>query len=166
MRAIKQFTVLASLFLCITLESQAAKLKIDYSDWPGWVAWEIGIQKKWFAEAGVDVEFKWFEYVPSMDAYAAGQVDAVCMTNGDALVTGATGAPSVAILMNDFSNGNDMVVAAPGIKKVKHLKGKKIGVEVGFVSHLLLLHALQSAGLSEDDVTIVNMPTDQTPQAL
>ena len=22
-----------------------AKLKIGYSDWPGWVAWEIGIQK-------------------------------------------------------------------------------------------------------------------------
>jgi NitT/TauT family transport system substrate-binding protein len=37
---------------------------------------------------------------------------------------------------------------------------------VGFVSHLLLLHALKSAGLTEDDITVVNMPTDQTPQAL
>ena len=79
-------------------------LKIAYSDWPGWVAWEIGIQKKWFAEAGVDVEFLWFDYVPSMDAYVAGQVDAVCMTNGDALVTGATGKPSVGIILNDYSN--------------------------------------------------------------
>jgi NitT/TauT family transport system substrate-binding protein len=144
----------------------AAPLKVAYSDWPGWVAWEIAIQKDWFKQAGVDVEFKWFEYVPSMDAFAAGQVDAVCMTNGDALVTGSTGAPSVAILMNDYSNGNDMVVAKPGIKSVKQLKGKKVGVEVGFVSHLLLLHALKSAGLTEDDITVVNMPTDQTPQAL
>jgi NitT/TauT family transport system substrate-binding protein len=39
-------------------------------------------------------------------------------------------------------------------------------VEVGFVSHLLLLKALQSAGLKESDVTLVNTPTDQTPQAL
>ena len=36
-------------------------LKIAYSDWPGWVAWEIAIQKGWFKEAGVDVEFKWFD---------------------------------------------------------------------------------------------------------
>ncbi len=145
---------------------QAGPLKIGYSDWPGWVAWDIAVQKGWFKEAGVDVEFIWFEYVPSMDAFAAGKVDAVAMTNGDALVTGSTGAPSVAILINDYSNGNDMVVAKPGIKNVKALKGKKIGVEVGFVSHLLLLNALQAGGLKESDVTLVNMPTDQTPQAL
>jgi NitT/TauT family transport system substrate-binding protein len=141
-------------------------LKVAYSDWPGWVAWDVAVQKGWFKEAGVDVEFLWFEYVPSMDAYAAGKVDAVCMTNGDALVTGANGKPSKGILLNDFSNGNDMVVAKAGIKSVKDLKGKKIGVEVGFVDHLLLLKALESAGLQEKDVTLVNMPTNQTAQAL
>ncbi len=35
-----------------------------------------------------------------------------------------------------------MIVAKPGIKNVKSLKGKKIGVEIGFVDHLLLLKAL------------------------
>jgi len=144
--------------------SQAEPLKVAYSDWPGWVAWEIGIQKGWFKEAGVEVEFTWFDYVPSMDAYVAGKVDAVCMTNGDALVTGATGKPSIGILINDFSNGNDMVVAAPGINDIKSLKGKKIGVEEGFVSHLLLLTGLQKSGLTSDDVTLVNTPTNETPQ--
>lgn len=150
-----------------TVSAQAkGPLKIAYSDWPGWVAWEIGIQKGWFKEAGVDVEFIWFEYVPSMDAFAAGKVDAVTMTNGDALVVGSQGAPSVGIVVNDYSNGNDMVVARPGIDSMAQLKGRKIGVEVGFVDHLLLLNALKSAGLTEADVTVVNMPTDQTPQAL
>lgn len=141
-------------------------LRIAYSDWPGWVAWEIGIQKGWFKEAGVDVDFKWFEYVPSMEAYSAGKVDAVCVTNGDALVTGSNGGKSVGILINDYSDGNDMIVAKPGITSVAQLKGKKIGVEVGFVDHLLLLYALKSANLSEKDVKIVNVPTDQTPQTL
>ena len=141
-------------------------LKIGYSDWPGWVAWDIGIQKGWFKEAGVDVEFVWFEYVPSMEAFTAGKVDAVAMTNGDSLVTGSSGAPSVGILLNDYSNGNDMVVAKPGIKSVAELKGKKVGVEVGFVSHLLLMNALKSAGLTQKDIEIVNVPTDQTPQTL
>ena len=108
--------------------ANAEPLKIAYSDWPGWVAWEIGVQKGWFKEAGVDVEFMWFDYVPSMDAYVAGKVDAVCMTNGDALVTGATGKPSVGNIINDFSNGNDMIVAAPVIESIKDRKGKKVGL--------------------------------------
>jgi NitT/TauT family transport system substrate-binding protein len=144
----------------------AEPLKIAYSDWPGWVAWEIAIQKKWFEAEGVDVEFLWYDYVPSMDAYVAGEVDAVCMTNGDALFTGGTGKPSVAILINDFSNGNDMIVGAPGIEKPADLKGKKIGVELGVVTHLLALKALETAGLTADDVTFVNTPTNETPQVL
>ncbi|MDK2778009.1 MAG: ABC transporter substrate-binding protein [Pseudomonadota bacterium] len=144
----------------------AEPLKIGYSDWPGWVAWEIAIEKKMFEKEGVDVQFEWFDYVASMDAFAAGQLDAVAMTNGDALVTGSTGAQNVMILINDYSAGNDMIVGAPGIKSIKDLKGKKIGVEVGFVDHLLLLNALEKNGMTEDDVELVNVPTNETPQVL
>lgn len=34
----------------------SSPLKIAYSDWPGWVAWEIAIQKGWFKEEGVPVD--------------------------------------------------------------------------------------------------------------
>jgi NitT/TauT family transport system substrate-binding protein len=158
---------LAGLLLSVQAMSVSAEpLKIGYSDWPGWVAWQVAIEKDWFKEEGVDVKFEWFDYVASMDAYAAGQLDAVGMTNGDALVTGATGARSVMFLMNDYSNGNDMVIGAPGIESVKDLKGKKVGVEIGFVSHLLLLNALKDNGMSEGDVELVNVPTNETPQVL
>jgi len=150
-----------------SLAAQAAEpLKIGYSDWPGWVAWEVAIENGWFKEAGVDVEFEWFDYVASMDAFAAGQLDAVTMTNGDTLVTGAAGAQGVMIIINDFSNGNDMIVAREGINSVADLKGKTVGVEVGFVGHLLLLNALEAAGLTEADVALVNVPTNETPQVL
>lgn len=161
-----RLSILALALISLLTSSSDAKLKIAYSDWPGWVAWEIGIQKDWFKEVGVDVEFQWLEYVPSMDAFAAGQVDACCMTNVDALVTGATGKKGVGIIINDYSNGNDMVVALPGITKAGQLKGKKVGVETGFVGHLLLLQALEENGLTESDVELINYPTDQTPQAL
>ncbi|HMP84361.1 MAG TPA: ABC transporter substrate-binding protein, partial [Verrucomicrobiota bacterium] len=111
------------------------------------------------------VKFEWFEYVPSMEAFAANKVDAVAMTNGDQLVNGATGAKSKAIIINDYSNGNDMLVAKPGINSVKDLKGKKIGVELGFVDHLLVLKALEANGMKESDVTLVNIPTHETPKA-
>ena len=163
----KIFGALAGVaMLGMSAQALAEPLKIGYSDWPGWVAWEVAIEKQWFKEEGVEVEFEWFDYVASMDAFAAGQLDAVAMTNGDALVTGATGAKSVMILINDYSNGNDMVVAGPGIASVTDLKGKKIGVEIGFVGHLLLLNALEENGMTEADVELVNVPTNETPQVL
>ncbi len=101
-----------------------------------------------------------------MEAFAAGKVDAVMMTMGDALVTGAPGARSVAILITDYSNGNDMIVAKPGIASLKALAGKKVGLEIGLVEHLLLVKGLAKAGLKESDVKLINIPTHQTAQSL
>jgi len=159
-------TALASTLLFTGLSEAAAPLKIGYSDWPGWVAWQVAIEKGWFKEAGVDVKFDWFDYSASMDAFAAGKIDAVTVTNGDALVTGAGGAKNVMIIVTDYSNGNDMIVGKPGIKSLKDLKGKKVGLEVGLVEHLLLLNGLQKVGLKESDLTIVNTKTNETAQAL
>lgn len=163
---IMQLTLISVACLMSVAAHSAPPLKIGYSDWPGWVAWEVAIEKDWFKEEGVAVEFEWFDYVASMDAFAAGKLDAVGMTNGDALVIGSTGAKSVMFMVSDYSNGNDMIIAKPGINSVKELKGKKIGVEVGFVSHLMLLDALEKAGLTENDVELVNVPTNETPQVL
>jgi NitT/TauT family transport system substrate-binding protein len=166
LRTIVRSFVIASIAICIAAPARAEPLKIAYSDWPGWVAWEIAIQKGWLKEEGVDAQFMWYDYAPSMDAFATGKADAVCMTNGDALVTGSSGKPSVAILINDFSSGNDMVVAREGINSIKDLKGKKVGVEIGLVDHLLLDTALEKNGLTEQDVTLINTPTNETPQVL
>ena len=166
----------SSLFACVAMllsivagssaVVRAEPLKIAYSDWPGWVAWEVAIQKGFFKEAGVDVEFVWMEYLPSMEALSAGKVDAVTCTNGDAMVTGATGKPSTCIVLTDFSNGNDMIVGRPGIESFKDLKGKKVGLELNLVEHLLFLRGLEANGMTEEDVTLTNIPTNETPQAL
>jgi NitT/TauT family transport system substrate-binding protein len=144
----------------------AEPLKVGYSDWPGWVAWQVAIDKGWFKEAGVDVAFQWFDYSASMDAFSAGKIDANLMTNGDTMVTGAGGGKGIMIMLTDYSNGNDMIVGKPGIKSLKDLKGKKVGIEVGLVEHLLLLHGLQESGMKEKDVTLVNAKTNETPQVL
>jgi len=108
--------------------SQAAEpLKVAYSDWPGFVAWQVAIDKGWFKEAGLDIKFDWFDYGASMEAFAAGKVDGVFVTNGDALVVGSGGAKNTMILLTDYSNGNYMIIGKPGIKSLKDLKGKKVG---------------------------------------
>jgi NitT/TauT family transport system substrate-binding protein len=144
----------------------ASPLRLGYSDWPGWVAWQIAIDKGWLRDAGLDVKFDWFDYSASMEAFAAGKIDGDCLTNGDALVMGAGGARNVMIMITDYSNGNDMIVARPGIKSLKDLKGRKIGIEIGLVDHLLLLDGLKKQGMTQDDVTLVNSKTNETPQVL
>ncbi len=162
----RRLLIVCAVSLAVSGLRAAEPLKVAFSDWPGWTALEIASQKGWFKEAGVDVELLWFEYGPSMEAFTAGKCDAVTVTNGDALVTGANGAKNVMILMTDFSNGNDMIVANPGIASIKDLKGKKVAIEIGFVEHLLLLNGLKKAGLTEKDVELVPTPTNQTPQVL
>ncbi|WP_350657627.1 ABC transporter substrate-binding protein, partial [Psychrobacter sp. S1-30-MNA-CIBAN-0213] len=60
----------------------------------------------------------------------------------------------------------DMIVAKPPLRTVEALKGKKVGVELGLVDHLLLETALQKHGLKDGDVTLVNAKTNELPQVL
>ncbi len=159
------FFVLAMSVISLSA-AKAEPLKIGYSDWPGWVAWEVGIRKGWFKEQGVDVKFQWMDYVESLDAFIAGELDGVSATNGDAIAIGATGAKNVMILVNDYSNGNDIIVGGPGVNSIEELKGKKVGVEVGFVGHLLLLNSLFKNQMSEDSVKVTNVATDASPESL
>jgi NitT/TauT family transport system substrate-binding protein len=146
--------------------SRADPLKIGYSDWPGYVAWEVAIEKGFFKDAGVDVQFVWFDYGASIDAFAAGKIDANAIVAGDAIVTGAGGKPSAAILLEDYSNGNDMIIGKPGIDSVTDLKGKKVAVEYGLVEHELLMKAMETNGMAESDVNIVKISTNDAPQTL
>ena len=145
----------------------AEPLKMGYSDYISFTAWEVAKQKGWFKEADVEVDLVWFEYAPSMEAFQAGKIDAVNVASCDQLVMAGAGKKgSKAIIITDYSNGNDKIIAKPGIKTMTELKGKKVGVEVGFVDQLLLMKALEAAGLKETDIEMVNMVTTDTPQGL
>jgi len=146
-----------------TPKAQAAPLKIGYSDWPGWLVLEIGKQKGFFKDAGVDVEMVWFgDYGKSIEAYSAGKLDGIMIACGDSLKEKA----SVVIFLTDFSEGNDMIIGKQGIDSIKDLKGKTIGLEENLVEHLLLLAALEKNGLTEADVKIKKVNTDDTTAAL
>jgi len=141
-------------------------LRIGFSDWPGWTGWQIAIDKGWFKQAGVDVDMQWFDYSASLDAFSAGKLDGDFVANGDGLAIGGSGAKNTLIMLTDYSSGNDMIVAKPGITSIKQLAGQKVGIEVGLVEHLLLEHALQANGMALSSVTLVNTVTNNTPQVL
>lgn len=139
-------------------------IMIGYSDWPGFVAWQVAIEKGWLKEAGVNADFKWFDYSASLAAFAANQLDAVLVTNGDNLVTGSGGTKGVMIMATDYSSGNDVIIVKPGIQTIADLKGKTIATEKGLVDHLLLSTALDDAKVNLKDVKLVNTMTNELPQ--
>jgi NitT/TauT family transport system substrate-binding protein len=154
------------LAVLLAVSVHADPLKIGYSDWPGFTIFEVAKQKGWFKDAGLDVDLIWFDYLPSLDAFAAGKVDAVTAVATDALVNGANGAKSKIIAVLDYSDGSDMIIGKPGVESIKDLKGQKVGIEVTLVEHLLLLEALKQSGMTQSDVEIVNTATNETPQTL
>ena len=163
---LKTLTVVTLVGLVSLAGTRADTIKIGYSDWPGYTVMEVAKQKGWFKDAGLDVEMDWFDYSPSIDAFAAGKIDADMIVAGDDMVSGASGAKSKIVCLVDYSEGSDMIVGAPGVDSIKDLKGKKVGVELTLVEHELLLQALKVNGLSQSDVTLVGTSTDKTPQTL
>ena len=163
-----------SLFgLALSLATFAARpasadpLTVGYSDWPGWVAWQVAIDKGWFKEAGLDVTFQWFDYSASMDAFAAGKIDANLMTNGDTLVTGAGGGKGIMIMLTDYSDGNDMIVGQARHQEARRIsRARRSGSRSASSSICCLLNGLKKFGMAESDVTLVNAKTNETPQVL
>src|SRR5258705_13358000 len=99
-----------------------ASLKIGYSDWPGWVAWQVAIDKGWLKEVGVDASFEWFDYSASMDAFTAGKIDRGVGGEGETPGTGAGGGKKVIVMLSCYFNGNDTLRAKPAFKNLKKVK--------------------------------------------
>lgn len=135
--------------------------KVAWSHYTGWEPWayadESGILKKWADKYGIDIELTLInDYIESINLYTTGAYDACTMTNMDALTIPAVGGiDSTALIVGDFSNGNDGIVIKNG-DSVKDLKGREVRLVELSVSHYMLARALDMNGLSERDITVVN----------
>ncbi len=135
--------------------------KVAWSHYVGWEPWgyaaEHGIVDKWARRHGIEIEVQLVnDYIESINLYTAGEFDACTMTNMDALTIPAVGGvDSTAVIIGDFSNGNDGIVMRNG-SSVADLRGRQVLLVELSVSHYLLARALEMNGLSERDVTVVN----------
>ena len=142
--------------------AQAAEsYRVAWSHYTGWEPWgyaeDAGILKKWADKYGIEIELTLVnDYIESINLYTAGQFHACTMTNMDALTIPAVGGvDSTALIIGDFSNGNDGIVMKKG-SRVADLKGRTINLVELSVSHYLLARALDQHSLSERDVTLIN----------
>jgi NitT/TauT family transport system substrate-binding protein len=153
--------LLAALLGLAGTADAAEHFRVAWSHYTGWEPWgyadHAGILKKWADKAGIEIELTLVnDYIESINLYTSGQFDACTMTNMDALsIPAVGGVDSTALIIGDFSNGNDGIVMKKG-KSVADLKGRTINLVELSVSHYLLARALSMNGLSEQDVSLVN----------
>jgi NitT/TauT family transport system substrate-binding protein len=144
------------------IAAERNSFNVAWSIYVGWMPWDYadrsGILKKWADKYGIKIKLTQLnEYVESINQYTAGSFDACVMTNMDMLtIPAAGGVDSTALIVGDFSNGNDGVVLKGKGKTLKDIKGQKVNLVELSVSHYLLARALSSVGMRERDLKIVN----------
>lgn len=144
---------------------EKTEFKLAWSIYVGWMPWgyleDSGIMDKWADKYGIDVEIVQFnDYVESINQYTAGAFDGVSATNMDTLsIPSGGGVDTTALIIGDYSNGNDAVIAK-GVNSLKDLKDKPVNLVELSVSHYLLARGLDSVGLEESDLTSVINTSD------
>ncbi|MBD1996679.1 ABC transporter substrate-binding protein [Leptolyngbya sp. FACHB-541] len=134
--------------------------------WIGYSPLYIAQEKGFFEELGLNLDVKVFSSgTDASAAFAAGQIDGLSLVPSEAVLLAANGADYRVVYVVDTSNGGDGILARNSIPDIAAFRDKKIAVEIGGVSHFFLLEVLSEAGLSEADVTLVNVTPDAAAAA-
>jgi NitT/TauT family transport system substrate-binding protein len=123
---------------------------------------DSGIMDRWAEKYGIDVEIVQInDYIESINQYTAGAFDGVSATNMDTLsIPAGGGVDTTALIVGDYSNGNDAVLVKGEADGMADLAGMRVNLVELSVSHYLLARGLDEAGLSERDLAAVVNTSD------
>lgn len=141
-----------------TVEKETEKFTVGYM--PNYASMNsvvAGIEAGSFEEQGLDVELIEFADGPTIiAALESGSIDAGYIGPG-AHVLPIQGQAKI-FAFSHLGNADEVIGnTEKGVESIADLKGKKIGVASGTSSETILDLTLQAAGISEDDVTLVDM---------
>lgn len=131
---------------------------ISLPTWSGYAPLFLARDKGFFAKYGLDVELSVTQDLSARkQAFAGKRVDALATAHDVQVQVAAVGVPLKIVWAFDDSFGGDGILAKSEIEAIADLKGKQVAFMRGSTSHFLLLTALSSVGLTENDVVTVNM---------
>jgi len=108
------------------------------------------------------VNFVEFDSGPLVDAgFAAHQIDVGYMGDLPAALAVQSGLPVKAVAAFLPVGASEFLLAKPGITSIAQLKGQPVAFTTGTAEQAFALRALASAGLSQKDVTQVNVALQQ-----
>lgn len=164
LRHLVSLTILCLAALSSPFASAAPRTSFNvcWTIYAGWMPWDYAqtqdIVAKWAKKYGIAIKVTQLnDYVESLNQYTIGKFDGCTMTNMDALtVPAASGVDSTVLIAGSYSNGNDGIVLKGAGKTLEDLKGQSVHLVQFSVSHYLLARGLETVGLRERDINVVN----------
>lgn len=135
-------------------------MRLTTVTWIGYAPFHIARALRFYPPPGLDI-VTLNASVDTDHAFLQRRVDFAAGALFDALRLSDQGGDFKIILVLDSSSGADGIAARPGIASVRDLQGQRVAVEIGTLSQYTLLRALARVGLTEMDLSIVNMPHDE-----
>jgi len=140
-----RFVALIALLAPSAALGEKPSFTVGWSVYVGWNPYQYmaksGLLKKWADKYGVSIRVQRLDYAPSLDAFTSKSIDACTMTNMEALdMPAASGVDTTAIIIGDYSNGNDALMVRGG-NTLKSLAGKRVLLVEKTVSQYLLERA-------------------------
>ncbi|MFM0036984.1 ABC transporter substrate-binding protein [Paraburkholderia strydomiana] len=171
MKTLRTLSLAASMLACLSFSTPAAQaaqpLKIGTVVWIGYGPFYVAEALDLYKKYGLSVKLQFFNdpgLLPA--ALTSHSVDGAMLTYDQVIGSDAKGMKQKVVMPIDFSNGGDAIVATADVRKVADFKGKKIAFNPLSPSDFLLAYALQTNGLSDKDITAVNMTPEAIPGAM
>jgi NitT/TauT family transport system substrate-binding protein len=150
----------------------AEPLKIAYgSPWVGYGPLYIAAEKGFFKDEGLEVEISFIESDTPQDGLnllTTKQIDGRFATRDEAAQYWKSETPYAAILAADVSSGGDGVLVRNDrdVASIEDLKGKTVALWRNTPAHFLLSYLLQKSGISEEELTVVDMSAEDAAAAV
>lgn len=145
-------------------QAPQAPLRIGTNIWPGFEPLFFAKTLGYYRDHPIDLR----DYPSSTEisqAFRNGDLDVAALTMDETLLLAQTTPDIQVILITDFSNGADVLMAKPEVKSLQDLKGRKIGVESNALGGYVLTRVLDKAGLSPKDIQTVSLGVSEHEQA-
>lgn len=138
-------------------------LRVGAAPWPGFEPMFLAREMEYL----VDKDIALYEMTSASHvahSFEAGKLDVAFLSLDEALTLVTRGVPLKVVAIVDESVGGDAIIGLPGVTKLRHLKGKRIGYENNAAGSLLLAEALSQARIAAHDVELVEVKLDEQRQ--
>ncbi|MEW5902725.1 MAG: ABC transporter substrate-binding protein [Pseudomonadota bacterium] len=167
MMDIKKLMAAVALLAASFSASAATPVKLALTTWIGYSPFYVADGMDLYKKQGLKVTLQTFADPAMLPSAVAGKaVDGALMTYDQVIGAAAQGQVFKVVMPIDYSNGGDAVLADMSINKITDLKGKKVAYAPLSPSDFLISYALKINGMSDKDISPINMTPEAIPSAM
>jgi NitT/TauT family transport system substrate-binding protein len=165
----KRFAGLLALIFTIGLiaacgEPKQIPMRIGTNVWPGYEPLYLARELGEYSHS----EIRLIELPNSstvIRAYRNGVLEAAAVTLDEALLLAQHQPDFSILLIMDYSHGGDVILARPPIDSLEGIRSKRVGLENTALGSYVISRALEIAGLSREEITVVPLLVDEHERA-